>query len=111
MYRKKVLPKDVKLREWLSFLENPESEEVLRYMEKNENMKAEKEKLETMSEDERIRRLAELREKAIMDEKEAEYTGYCRATKEIAKNMKQKGIEKETIMELTHLSKEEIEAL
>ena len=98
--------KENKLKEWLSFLENPESEEVLYYMKNNENIKSAKEKLNTLSEDERVRRLAELREKAIMDEKEAKYTGYTEGRregreegrkqgkeatkKEIAKKMKEK---------------------
>ena len=85
-------------------------------MEKNESMKNAKDKLDKMSEDERVRRLAELREKAIMDEKEAEYTGYCngleegieRNTKEIAKKMKEKGADIDFIIEVTGLSEEEI---
>ena len=106
MYREKVEGQEEKLKEWLYFLENPESKEVLSYMKNNENMKEAKEKLETLSEDERIRRLAELREKAILDEKEIEYTGYCKgkaegkaeATKAIVVNMKEKGIDIETII-------------
>ena len=85
-------------------------------MEKNESMKNAKDKLDKISEDERVRRLAELREKAIMDEKEAEYTGYCngleegieRNTKEIAKKMKEKGADIDFIIEVTGLSEEEI---
>ncbi len=79
-------------------------------------MKNAKDKLDKISEDERVRRLAELREKAIMDEKEAEYTGYCngleegieRNTKEIAKKMKEKGADIDFIIEVTGLSEEEI---
>ena len=109
------------------FLENPESNEVTGYMENNENMKKAKEKLHTMSEDETLRRLAELREKAILDENEAEYTGYCKgkeaglkegkklginqSNKEIAKKMKKLGYAPENIMEITNLSKEQIEKL
>ncbi len=128
---RKVEGKEQKLKEWLEFLENPDSKEVLNYMNENKNMKEAKEKLNTMSEDERIRKLAELREKAILDEKEAEYTGYCKgeeaglkkgriegremgikdATKNIARNMKEKGIDIKTIMEVTNLSKQDIEEL
>ena len=61
MYKNKVREKDKKLQEWLYFLENPESKEVQNYMSKNENMKEANEKLKEMSEDERLRRLAELR--------------------------------------------------
>ena len=115
MYREKAKGKREKLKEWLYFLENPESKEVLGYMESNENMKEAKEKLDTISEDERIRKLAELREKAILDEKEAEYTGYCKGKEDgiraIVQNMKKEGLEIETIMKVTNLSKEQIEAM
>ena len=127
MRKNKVEGKDKKLQEWLCFLENPESNEVTGYMENNENMKKAKEKLHTMSEDETLRRLAELREKAILDENEAEYTGYCKgkeaglkegkklginqSNKEIAKKMKKLGYAPESIMEITNLSKEQIEKL
>ena len=123
--------KDKKLKEWLCFLDNPESKEVLEFMKDNENIKQAKEKLVTMSEDETIRRLAELREKALLDEREAEYTGYCKGKeeghalglsegrtlgikdnkKEIAKKMKEKGYDINSIIEITNLSKEEIEKL
>lgn len=119
--------KENKLKEWLSFLENPESEEVLYYMKNNENIKSAKEKLNTLSEDERVRRLAELREKAIMDEKEAKYTGYTEGRregikegrkqgkeatkKEIAKKMKEEKIGTEIIVEVTGLTKEDIDKL
>ena len=119
MYKKEARGQDAKLKEWLYFLENPESKEVLSYMENNESMKEAKEKLETMSEDERIRKLAELREKAILDEREIEYTGYCKGKEEgiktgkleTAKNMKKMGMSLETIIEVTNLTKEDIENL
>ena len=66
---RKANGKDKKLLEWLSFLENPESKEVTGYMEKNENMKQARERLNTLSADEEMRILAELREKAILDER------------------------------------------
>ena len=119
--------KENKLKEWLSFLENPESVEVLYYMKNNENIKSAKEKLNTLSEDERVRKLAELREKAIMDEKEAKYTGYTEGRregikegrkqgkeatkKEIAKKMKEEKIGTEIIVEVTGLTKEDIDKL
>lgn len=115
MNKEKAKGRDIRLKEWLEFLENPESEEVLNYMNQNENMKEAKEKLDAMSEDTKLRRLAELREKAILDEKEAEYTGYCKGKDEtlkiIVKKMKRKGVKIETIMEFTNLSKEEIDSI
>ena len=96
-------------------------------MKNNENIKSAKEKLNTLSEDERVRRLAELREKAIMDEKEAKYTGYTEGRregikegrkqgkeatkKEIAKKMKEEKIGTEIIVEVTGLTKEDIDKL
>ena len=118
-YKKIENDKENKLKEWLSFLENPESEEVLYYMKNNENIKSAKEKLNTLSEDERVRRLAELREKAIMDEKEAKYTGYTEGRvegreitkKEIAKKMKEEKIDMEIIVKVTELTREDIDKL
>ena len=56
------------LLDWLIFLENPESERVTRKMEENENLKEAVEKLDRISEDEKMQRIIELREKAIRDE-------------------------------------------
>ena len=123
MRKRKANGKDEKLLEWLSFLENPESNEVISYMEKNENMKKAKEKLNTLSANDELRILAELREKAIRDEKslkEGYYNdgkidglkqGLEQKNKEIAKKMKKKGYSIEDIIEITNLSKLEIEQL
>ena len=119
MRNNKATGKDKKLIEWLSFLNNPESKEVTNYMKNNESMKKAKEKLNTMSEDERIRRLAELREKAILDELEVKAYNYRKGknegleqkNKEIAKKLKEKGLNIDFIIEITNLTKEEIEKL
>ena len=122
---------DEKLKEWLNFLENPESKEVQGYMKNNENMKEAREKLDKMSKDEKVRRMAELRQKALMDEREAEYTGYSNGVEDgikqgikkgikqgieqgyrkIAKKMKDKGKDIREIIEITGLSEEEINKL
>ena len=119
MRNDKATGKDKKLIEWLSFLNNPESKEVTNYMKNNESMKKAKEKLNTMSEDERIRRLAELREKAILDELEVKAYNYRKGkndgleqkNKEIAKKMKEEGLDINIIIKITNLTKEEIEKL
>lgn len=119
MRNNKATGKDKKLIEWLSFLNNPESKEVTNYMKNNESMKKAKEKLNTMSEDERIRRLAELREKAILDELEVKAYNYRKGkndgleqkNKEIAKKMKEEGLDINIIIKITNLTKEEIEKL
>ena len=122
MYKKEQGKGD-KLIEWLAFLENPNSEEVQKYMKKNESMKEAREKLDKMSQDEKVRRIAELRQKALMDEREAEYTGYSNGLDEgikrgheenniqVARKMKDRGLDINLIMEITELSKEEIEKL
>ena len=119
----RLTQKEKKLKEWLYFLENPESKEVSSYMKNNDSIKEAKNKLEEMSQDEKVRRLAELREKAILDEKEAEYTGYCNGVedgikqgieqnqKDVAKKLKNKGTDIDFIIEITGLSKEDIENL
>ena len=92
-------------------------------MKENKEMKEAKEKLEVMSEDERMQILAELKEKAIRDEKATERYGMKvgmerglkrgrrENSKEIAKRMKEKGFDIKDIQELTKLTKKEIEAL
>lgn len=80
--------------------------------------KAEKE-LEYLSGDEETRRLAELREKAIRDElvaiaqarDEGKSEGIIQDKKEIAKKMIEKQLSIALIMEITGLTKEEIEKL
>ena len=80
--------------------------------------KAEKE-LEYLSGDEETRRLAELREKAIRDElaaiaqarDEGKSEGESQNTIKIAKKMLEKQIDIALIMEITGLTKEEIERL
>ena len=80
-----------------------------------------------MSEDERIRRLAELREKTILDELEVKAYNYKKGksdgleqgraegisqnNKEIAKKMKDEKIDISIIIKITGLTKEEIEKL
>ena len=111
------------LEKWIYFIENPESEKVGEYMKENKEMKEAKEKLEVMSEDERMQILAELKEKAIRDEKATERYGMKvgmerglkrgrrENSKEIAKRMKEKGFDIKDIQELTKLTQKEIEAL
>ena len=55
-----------KLLDWLYFLEEPKGERVTKKMEENEELKEAVEKLCTLSEDEKMQRIADLREKAIL---------------------------------------------
>ena len=107
------------LLDWLIFLENPESERVTRKMEENENLKEAVEKLDRISEDEKMQRIIELREKAIRDE-HAIYDkglddGIEKGAKEekikIVKSMLKENMDIEIIIKITGLTKEEIEKL
>lgn len=100
------------LIDWLLFLENPQSERVKTKMGENEELKEAVEKLEGMSEDEYMQRIADLREKAILDYNSgmdnALRNGIKKGKLETAKKMLEKGIDIDTIIEITGLSKEEI---
>ena len=111
------------LLDWLYFLENPKSERVTEKMKENENLKEAVKKLDNLSEDERMQRIADLRQKAIMDEKAIYEKGLevgiekgimegSRKEKiEIAKKMLELKIDKETIAEATGLTEQEIEKI
>ena len=99
------------LLDWLIFLENPESERVARKMEENENLKEAVEKLDRISEDEKMQRIIELREKAIRDEHAIYAKGVDDGIIKIAKNMLKENIDIEMIIKVTGLTKEEIENL
>lgn len=99
------------LLDWLIFLENPESERVARKMEENENLKEAVEKLDRISEDEKMQRIIELREKAIRDEHAIYAKGVDDGIIKIAKNMLKENIDIEMIIKVTGLTKKEIENL
>ena len=121
------------LLDWLYFLENPKSERVTEKMKENENLKEAVKKLDNLSEDEKMQRIADLRQKAIMDEKaiyekgleiglekgiqrgmekgieKGIMEGSQKEKIEIAKKMLELKIDKETIAEATGLTEQEIE--
>ena len=110
-----------KLEEWLTFIRNENVEEIK--MIENKYVKKAEEELEYLTGDEETRRLAELREKAIRDEMaamakakkdgiaEGRADGIAENKKNVAKKMLNKKIDIETIIEITGLTKEEIEKL
>ena len=124
--------KDDKKAQWMLFLDDPNTKEVKEIMKKNKDIEEAVVTVHEMSEDEKLRRLAELREKAIMDEKAirkagyvhgmeeglekgiekgkalGEKTGYEKAKIKIAKKLKEKGNSVDEIKEITGLSEEEI---
>ena len=120
-----------KLLDWLYFIENPKSERVANKMGENKELKEAVEKLDRLSEDERMQKIADLREKAILDEKaiyargleigeekgrtegieEGKTQGKLKEKQEIAKKMLTKGLLIGEIADITGLSQEEIKKL
>lgn len=113
----RILKKDKynRIAQWLMFLDNPNTERVEEIMKENEEVKKANSVLHIMSEDEELQRLAELREKWDLDERSAiqnaKDDGEEKAKIEIAQKMKAKGMDVDTIIEITGLTKEEIEKL
>lgn len=116
------LPKIIKeekvseeLLDWLEFLENPKSERVEKKMVKNKALKQAKCKLDKISQDEVMQRIAEWREKAILEEKAmyryAMTQGKNETKIEIAKKLLTEKVNIEIIEKATGLQKEEIEKL
>lgn len=119
------------LLDWLVFLENPENERVTQKMKENENLKEAVEKLDRISEDEKMQRIIELREKAIRDEhaiyakgiddgiekgiqkgfEQGKNKGAKEKEIQIAKNMLREKASIEFIIKVTGLTKEEIREL
>ena len=129
---KRIYEKDKKNRigQWMMFLDNPNKEEVVQIMGENEHIRKAIDELEQVSGDEKLRRIAELREKAIRDEqaamayaKEHGYNdGYEEGKKEgqkvlkqkqleIVKKLLQKDMKIEEIEEITGLSIEKIKEI
>ena len=119
------------LLDWLYFLEEPKGERVTKNMEENKELKEAVEKLDSLSADERMQRIADLREKAIMDEKaiyakgldvgiekglqrgleEGRINGLKEKQIEIAKKMLEENMPVEVILKITELTKEELEKI
>ena len=90
IYRLNENEKDNKLLDWLYFLENPSSEKVKKIMEENEGVKEAREKLEEISDDIIMQRLADYRESAIWEEKAARRTATRKGLEEgMKKGLKQ----------------------
>ena len=112
-----------RLLDWLYFLENPRSRRVTEKMEDSKEIKEAVEKLDNLSEDERMQRIADLREKAILDEKaiyakgvddgikEGLEKGKQKEKLEIAKKLKKEGMNTKLIAEITGLKIEDIEEI
>ncbi len=105
---------DTALADWVKFIINPKVIDM-----NNEDVKKAKEVLDELSQDEHERRLAELREKYIMDQKATEAAGYDKGyengtkkrTLELAQKMKSQGFDTDTIHKITELPIDEINKL
>ena len=114
------------LADWVKFIINPKVIDM-----SNEEVKKAKKVLDELSQDEHTRRLAELREKYIMDQKATEAAGYDKGleqglkqgleqgieqgeknkTLELAQKMKAQGLDSDTIHKITNISIDEINKL
>lgn len=110
---------ETKLEQWIQFIGYITEKGVKEAMEKNKVIKRAKEELENLSGNDEIRRLAELRDKAIRDEKTnlrgAKEEGIRKGRKdekiETARKMLQKNMKIDEIEEISGLTKNEIEKL
>lgn len=121
---KRILEKEPndKLAQWVQFLDNPNEKEVLKAMENNEEIREAMEELEEVSKIKQLRRIAELKDKAIRDEKNglrhAKEEGLKEGERklkdekiEIAKRLLKIGLTIEQVTEVTKLNKEEVEKI
>ena len=83
-----------KKAQWMLFLDDPNSREVKEIMEKNNDIKDAVIEVHERSKDEQLRRLAELKEKAIMDVKAIYKAGRLRGEKEGIQKGLQEGVQK-----------------
>ena len=139
IYELRKTDKYNKAIEWLYFLENPESERVKSIMKENEGIQEAREKLEEISNDEIMQRLADWQESAEHEEAEVRNMGYREGKEagiqegmrqgreagieegvktgikqskiEIAKKMKEKNIDISIIAEVTGLTEEQIKSI
>ena len=124
-----------KKAQWMMFINNPNEVEVQEIMKENKEIEEAVVEIVEMSEDEKLERLAFLRQKAIMDEKAIYAAGLDKGEirgkevgreegikvgieegkkknqLEVAKKMKAKDMDINIIIEITGLTKEEIEKI
>lgn len=94
--------------QWLLFLDDPNSQEVKEIMEKNYKIKDATFIVREMSEDEQMQRIADLREKAIMDERATYAAGLDKGIKQGIEQGKSEGIQKTKIEMVQKLRKRNI---
>lgn len=105
-----------RISQWMMFFDNPNDKEVSKIVENNEEIKKANEELDKMSDDETLRRIAELKEKGRRDynarmsfiERKGMENGMRKGSENIAKNMIKKGLPIELIEELTGLDRDSL---
>ncbi len=111
-YKEDNKNKENRLLQWMMFLNDPECVEVDEIMKENKEIKEAEVTLRKLSEDEENQRIAELREKHILDTQDIYETGLEEGEKtekrKIAKKLLDKNMPIEQIIEITELTKEEI---
>ena len=108
-----------KINQWLAFIDDEDKEWVDMAVKNNKVIKKAQSEVDYLTGDPELRRLAELQEKWAWDEqffkrmaeKEGREEGRKEANIEIAKKLLKKGMSIEEIVEITGLTKEEIEKL
>ena len=118
-FRKAHPNMDEKLNQWLAFIDDNDRGKIKMAEKKNKTLEKARKEMTYLTGDEEIRRLAELREKWEMDwnssmdysKKEGKKEGARENSLKNAKKMKEKNIPIETIVEITGLTKEEIEEM
>ncbi len=108
-----------KTYQWLMFLNDPNSKEVSAIMKENKEIKSIADTLEQVSGDEKLRRIAELKQKAMLDEKAAlDYAtekgiaeGIAKGHAQLISNMFKNGATIESLEKLTGLDRKELEEI
>ena len=122
-FKKQRKDMKTKLDMWMEFISQIDKEGVENAMSKNKEIKKAQEEYEYLTGEENERRIAFLMDKAIRDEKSAyvdgkqdgiklgQKDGERKKQREIAKKMKERGIEIKEIEEITGLNQKQIEDL
>ncbi len=118
-FRKSKIDTEDKVAQWLSFIDGEDEKRIGEVMRKNDNIKKADEELEYLSSDEATRRLAEMRESGLREMASAKACGIEEGIEKGAKYAKidmikamlKKKMSIDDIIEITGLTKKEIEEI
>ena len=108
-----------KKAQWALFIDDPNTKEVEEIMKENEDIEEAVVTVHKMTEDEKMRRLADLREKAILDEKAIRSKGYedgkvdgrTEDRKLILNNLRKMKLTTEDICKILNVTEEELKRM